>query len=95
MVSNVLYSIPSRWIRVQDFRDQVFAVVAQKLRKREVGLQDFLIELLGILVFKGEISTDHGEKNDAAAPQISPETKVSFTFDHLRRSITRTSTGCF
>lgn len=45
------------------------------------------------LVFKGEVPTEHGEEDDATAPNIDLDADVKFACDHLGGSVARTATS--
>lgn len=43
---------------------------AQEARHFEVGFQNLLVELLGVLIFKGQVTADHRVQDDTRTPDI-------------------------
>lgn len=93
MGSDVFDGEPLGGIRVQNQIDQVFGLLAEETGHFVVGLQDFLVELLSVLVLEWEITTHHGIKYNATAPNVSTKPEVFFALDHFRSCVTRTTTG--
>lgn len=61
MTVNLLQSISFGWVYVEDFLKQVSELLRHKLRKHVLTRQNLLVELGGVTVFEGQISTDHCE----------------------------------
>ena len=63
------------------------AIRAQEARDFEFSSHDLLVQVRSFWVFKGEKATDHRVENDTTAPNITLESKVLLTGDHLWRSV--------
>ena len=50
-------------VRVENTLHEIATLIADKLRDRVVSVQDFLVEYVGLRVFEGQITADHGVKN--------------------------------
>ena len=95
VVLDLSYSIPLRWVSIQNFLDQIFAGFRNETWNQKVTVQDFLVELACVGVFERKVATCHGVQDDAAAPNVRVETLVSFTCDHFRSGIAWTATCSF
>ena len=74
---------------LQHATDQVFAVRWNFHRHPVVALLDLHEEYGQLLVIEGQTATDHGVKDNAAAPDVDLLTTVLLTRDDLRRSVVR------
>lgn len=95
VVSDVFDCESFRRVWVQDWLDQILSLFTQKTWKFVISFQNLLVQFLRILIFKGQISANHGIQYDSWAPYISAKSKISFSFDHFWSSIARTSTRSF
>ena len=82
-------------ISVKDPSQDVGGITRNKLRQREITLQNFLIELGGVWVFKRQVTANHGIKNNTTTPDIYLGRNVVVACYHFRCSITRRSTCSF
>ena len=82
-------------VGLEDLVDQVDALRGKALGHLELAAQDFLVQLRSGLVFKRQIAGHHGEKDDAARPDIDPRTVVLQPVDHLRCCVAGRATGRF
>ena len=92
--SNVANLISFLRICIEHLRQQVLCIFRQELWYFKVAIENFLVQISRIWIFKWQVAADKGVKNYTTAPDVNLRSKVSFACYHLRRSIARTSTCC-
>ena len=95
VIPYILNSEASGWVCVQDLLDQVLAVLGDETRDEVVAVEDFFVQLIGIRIFEGKIPARHRVQNDPATPDITIQAMVSFSSDHFRGSVARTTASSF
>ena len=68
---NFLDTWPSLWVFIENPLQQALQVICQKLGESWIGCLDLLIQLIGDLILKWQIPTDHGIKNNSTGPDIN------------------------
>lgn len=94
MLPNILNCKTLRRIWVEDQVYQVFGVIAQETRQLVISFQNLLVQLLRILVLKGQVAADHRVQDDTAAPYVGTEAQVPLTLDHFWRCVAWTTASC-
>ena len=64
MSPNLFQSIPSCWICVQNFLNEISGLTIYEIGYRILALKNFLVKLTRIWIFKGQIAADHGVQDD-------------------------------
>ena len=95
VVSYVLYCVALGWIWVQNQVYQVFCVVRQKTGHFVVCLQNLLVQLLGVLIFKRQVAADHCVEDHTWRPNISSKPQVLLSLDHFWSCKAGTTTRSF
>jgi hypothetical protein len=70
-------------ISVKNLLYQIFTLITHKLRDLIVSVQDLLIQVRCLGIFKWKISTYHCEQYNSWTPNICLQTIVSLTGYHL------------
>ena len=88
------YGVPM--VRVH--RDKLANEIAARFRNTfmhlEFALQNLVVEVVGVLiVFEGEIATEHGEKYHSSRPDVDFNWLVAKTLKHFRGCVARGTTG--
>ena len=81
-------------VGVQDFCYQILTLGREEIGYLIFGLDDFLIQLLRVLVLKWQVATNHSVENHAARPDVRTKSVVALTPDHLGRGVAGTPAGC-
>mmetsp|Transcript_27182 Transcript_27182/g.33812 ORF Transcript_27182/g.33812 Transcript_27182/m.33812 type:complete len:303 (+) Transcript_27182:888-1796(+) len=95
MVPDVLDCVALGGIWVQNVANEVLGVLRQKARHFVICLDDLLIQLLRILILKGQVAANHRVQDDTRTPDVCTEAEVTLTADHLRGGIAGTTARCF
>mmetsp|Transcript_20841 Transcript_20841/g.32150 ORF Transcript_20841/g.32150 Transcript_20841/m.32150 type:complete len:218 (-) Transcript_20841:533-1186(-) len=80
-------------VRIQNLLDEVLAGLGNVAGERILAVQYFLVELVRVRVFEGQVPTEHRVEDHSARPDINLEPVVLLTGDHFRRCIARTATS--
>ena len=70
VLPDLVDGVPLLGVCVEDAVEEVLGVVRHPLRRLEVGTQDLLVQVGGLLVLKGQVAAEHGVQHDAAAPNV-------------------------
>jgi hypothetical protein len=92
MFPDITDGVPPVRISAENTLEQVSSFFRHKLGNLEISLQDLLIQLGCVRVFKGQVSTDECEHDDSTTPDIHIGAQVPLARNHLRSSIAGTST---
>ena len=66
VASNVSGCEPFYRVCVEDFGDQITAIIAHKVRNSVVCVENLLVKKIGLWIFKGEVAADHSVEDDTA-----------------------------
>ena len=80
---NFLKRKPFGGIHVQDLLQQIFEMVGNEIGQHILARKDLFVKLGSVVVLEGEVATDHGEEDDAAAPDVDFEPVILFAGDHF------------
>lgn len=94
VLPDLVDGVPLLGVCVEDAVEEVLGVVRHPLRRLEVGTQDLLVQVGGVRVLKGQISTDKREEDDTTRPNIDVGSIVLLSGDHFWSSITGRTTCC-
>ena len=60
MLSDIRDSISLSWIRIQDARYQILSLFREERGHLVLSFDNLLVQFLCLLIFKGQITADHG-----------------------------------
>ena len=81
------------WVGAEDFSDQVLARLTHKVGYLVFSIQDFVIQLIRLGVFKREETANHSIDDDSTAPHIRRQAIILLASNHFRSCIAGTTTG--
>jgi len=84
---------PGVRVCVEDALEQFLALVGEYLGGFIVASHDLLVEFAGAGVLEGQVAAEHGVEDDAAAPDVCPQTVVAFARYHFGSSVAGTAAG--
>lgn len=87
MLFDLISGEPFIGVYVKNLVDEISTTIGYPVRYVKLAVQDFLVKNVSVRVFERQISTDHGEQDDATAPDVYPGSVILFSGDHLRGSV--------
>lgn len=71
----------------EDLGNHILGFGREEVREVELGVEYFFVEFGGLLVFVGEVATEHGVEDHSATPEVTHQTMVLLPSDHLQELI--------